>query len=63
VAAHDRGLDVGDRVATVEQRDDLEQRPVQQHDCVGVARGIAKGDAGPPLVLDGKRLGVAQSGD
>jgi hypothetical protein len=61
VAAHHGGLDLGNRVLAVEQRHDLEERPVQQHDGVGVPRGIAKGHAAPPLVLDGKGFDAAEA--
>ena len=63
VTAHDGGLDVGDRVLAVEEGHDLEEGPVQQDDRVRVAAWVAKGDAGPSLVLDGKGLHRPQPGN
>ena len=61
VTAHHGLLDVGDRVLAVEERHDVEQRPVQQGDRRRVAGGIAQRHALPALVLDGKRLDPAQA--
>src|SRR6185503_19487558 len=61
VAAHHALLDVGDRVLAVEERDDVEQRPVQERDRRGVAGRIAQRHALPALVLDRKRLDPAQA--
>src|SRR4030095_9498689 len=63
VAAHHRRLDVRDRMLAVEERDDVEQRPVQQHDRRRVAGGIAQRQAPPALVLDGKRLDTTEPGE
>ena len=63
VTAHHRGLDVGDRVLTVEQRHDLEEGAVEQHDRVGIAAGITQRDAGSSLVLHGKGLDRPEPGN
>jgi hypothetical protein len=61
VLAHDDRLHVDERVLAVEHRDDLEQRPGQEHDRGGDARRIAQRDDALPLVLHGKRLDVAET--
>ena len=59
--AHDRGLNVGDRVLAVEERHDLQEPTRQQHDRAGVPGRVAERDHLPALVLDGKRLDLPQA--
>ena len=61
MAAHHLGLDVGDRVLAVEERHDVEKRPVQQDDRRRVACGIAERHALPAFVLDGKGFDATQA--
>jgi len=62
VTAHHRSLDVCDRMLAVEERDDVEQRPVQEDDRPGVPGRIAQGHARLAFMLDGKGLDPAQAG-
>ena len=61
LVAKDRLLDLGDVVASVEERDDLEQRAREHHDRRRVAGGIAQRQEALALVLDRERLDAAQA--
>src|SRR5882724_8292604 len=61
LVAKDRLLDLGEVVASVEERDDLEQRAREHHDRRRVAGGIAQRQEALALVLDGERLDAAQA--